>query len=35
MSKRVRGILLDDSRVAIGRIDHYAAAFDQGSLLAD
>jgi hypothetical protein len=35
MSKRERGILLDDSRVAIGRIDHYAATLDQGSLFAD
>jgi hypothetical protein len=35
MSKPERGILLDDSRVAIGKIGHYAAALDQGSLLAD
>jgi hypothetical protein len=35
MSKLERGILLDDSRVAIGKIDHYAAALNQGSLLTD
>jgi hypothetical protein len=35
MSKRERGILLNDSRVAIGKIDHYAAALDQSSPLAD
>jgi hypothetical protein len=35
MSKRECGILFDDSRVAIGKIDHYTVAVDQGSLLAD
>jgi len=35
MSKRERGILLNDSRVAIGKIDRYTAGVDRGSLLAD
>jgi hypothetical protein len=35
MSKRERGILLGDSRVAIGKIDRCTVAVDQGSLLAD
>jgi len=35
MSKRERTILLDESRVAIGKIDRYMAALDQASLLAD
>src|SRR6202047_3807072 len=34
MSKRERGILLGDSRVAIGKIDRCTVAVDQGSLLA-
>jgi hypothetical protein len=35
MSKRERTILLDESRVAIGKIGHDTAALDQASLLAD
>jgi len=35
MSKRECGILFDDSRIAIDKIDRYTAGVDRGSLLAD